>query len=163
MGILEKVTHAEWAAPIVLVPKGDGSLRLCGDYKMTVNRSIEIEQYPLPKANELFSSLSGGQQFTKLDLAQAYQQLPLDEESQRFCCINTHQGLYRFTRLPFGVLSAPAIFQRVMDTILQGIPHVQCYIDDLLITGANEEEHIYTQFRCCSETSSKLRYLSQAV
>ena len=142
MGILEKVTHAEWAAPIVLVPKGDGSLRLCGDYKMTVNRSIEIEQYPLPKANELFSSLSGGQQFTKLDLAQAYQQLPLDEESQRFCCINTHQGLYRFTRLPFGVSSAPAIFQRVMDTILQGIPHVQCYIDDLLITGANEEEHI---------------------
>ena len=81
LGILEKVTHAEWAAPIVLVPKGDGSLRLCGDYKMTVNRSIEIEQYPLPKANELFSSLSGGQQFTKLDLAQAYQQLPLDEES----------------------------------------------------------------------------------
>ena len=126
----------------MLVPKSDGSLRLCGDYKLTVNRSLEVEQYPLPKASDLFSSLTGGQKFTKLDLAQAYQQLPLDQKSQEYCIINTHQGLYRFTRLPFGVASAPAVFQRVIDTILQGIPHVLCYLDDLLITGTTEEEHL---------------------
>ena len=141
-GIIEKVPYADWAAPIVLVPKSDGSLRLCGDYKLTVNRSLEVEQYPLPKASDLFSSLTGGQKFTKLDLAQAYQQLPLDQKSQEYCIINTHQGLYRFTRLPFGVASAPAVFQRVIDTILQGIPHVLCYLDDLLITGTTEEEHL---------------------
>ena len=72
-GIIEKVPYADWAAPIVLVPKSDGSLRLCGDYKLTVNRSLEVEQYPLPKTSDLLSSLMGGEKFTKLDLAQAYQ------------------------------------------------------------------------------------------
>ena len=142
IGVLEKVPHADWAAPLVVVPKRDGTLRLCGDYKQTVNRCIEVEQYPLPKPNDLFSSLSGGLKFTKLDLTQAYQQLPLDPESQKYCVINTHKGLYRYTRLPFGIASAPAIFQRVMDTILQGIPRVNCYIDDVLITGATEQEHL---------------------
>ena len=65
-GIIEKVPYADWAAPIVLVPKSDESLRLCGDYKLTVNRSLEVEQYPLPKASDLFSSLTSGQKFTKL-------------------------------------------------------------------------------------------------
>ena len=65
----------------------------------------------------------------------------LHEDSQPYGTINTHQGLYRYTQLPFGIASAPAIFQRTMDTILQGIPHVQCYIDKILITAATEEEH----------------------
>ena len=143
IGVLEKVPHAEWAAPLVVVPKKDGTVRLCGDYKQTVNRRLEVDQYPLPKPNDLFSSLSGGQKFTKLDLTQAYQQLPLDPESQKYCVVNTHQGLYRYKRLPFGVASAPAIFQRVMDIVLQGIPRVHCYIDDVLISGATEEEHLH--------------------
>ena len=141
-GIVEKVERSDWAAPVVLVPKRDGSIRLCGDYKLTVNRHLDVDQYPLPIANDLFVSLTGGKKFTKLDLAQAYQQMALEEQSQTYCTINTHQGLYRFNRLPFGVASAPAIFQRTMDTILQGIPHVLCYIDDLLITGETEEEHL---------------------
>ena len=139
---MEKVERSDWAAPVVLVPKRDGSIRLCGDYKLTVNRHLDVDQYPLPIANDLFVSLTGGKKFTKLDLAQAYQQMALEEQSQTYCTINTHQGLYRFNRLPFGVASAPAIFQRTMDTILQGIPHVLCYIDDLLITGETEEEHL---------------------
>ena len=55
--------------------------------------------------------------------------------------VNTHQGLYRYTRLPFGVASAPAVFQRAMDSILQGMSHVICYIDDILVTGATADEH----------------------
>ena len=141
-GILVKVSRADWAAPIVLVPKGDGCIRLCGDYKVTINPSLDIDRYPLPKPEDLFTSLTGGKKFTKLDLTQAYQQMPLAEESQQYSTINTHQGLYQFTRLPFGVASAPAIFQRTMDTILQGIPRVLCYIDDLLITGSTEKEHL---------------------
>ena len=65
----------------------------------------------------------------------------LDEESSKLIVINTHQGLYRYTRLPFGVASAPAVFQRAMDSILQGMSHVICYIDDILITGATISEH----------------------
>ena len=125
------------------VPKQDGKFRICGDYKVTVNAALDIDQYPLPKPDDLFTSLAGGQKFTKLDLAQAYQQLVLDESSRKFTTITTHQGLYQYTRLPFGIASAPAIFQKTMDQILQGIPHVTCYIDDILITGANEQEHLH--------------------
>ena len=71
-----------------------------------------------------------------------YQQLLLDDASQELTTITTHQELYQYCRLPFGVASAPAIFQRTMDTILQGIPHVICYIDDILITGQNDEQHL---------------------
>ena len=123
-GIIEKVSHSDWATPIVAVPKRDGSYRICGDYKVTVNPELEIDQYPLLNPSDLFASLSGGKKFTKIDLSQAYQQLLLDQNSKELTTINTHQGLCRYTRLPFGVASAPAIFQRTMDTLLQGIPNV---------------------------------------
>ena len=80
-GIVERVDHSDWAAPIVIVPKKDGRLRICGDYKVTVNQELEINQYPLPKPEELFATLAGGKIFTKLDLSQAYLQLQLDEKS----------------------------------------------------------------------------------
>eukprot|EP00731_Ephydatia_muelleri_P000635 Em0001g635a len=103
-----------------------------------------VDQYPLPKPSDLFAALSGGKWFTKLDLAQAYTQMELDEVSRQFVAINTHRGLYRYTRLPFGIASAPAIFQRAMDTILQGMSGVLCYLDDTLIVGKNKEEHLAT-------------------
>ena len=141
-GILEKVTYSEWAAPVVAVPKKDGKFRICGDYKVTINSVLETDQYPLPKPEELFATLAGGITFTKLDLSQAYTQIPLDEESVRYVTINTHKGLYRYKRLPYGVASAPAIFQKFMDSTLQGIPNVTCYIDDILVTGSTHAEHL---------------------
>ena len=141
-GILEKVTYSEWATPIVAVAKPDGRYRICGDFKVTVNPTLKVDQYPLPKVDDLFATLAGGRKFTKLDLSQAYLQLELHPESRQYCTINTHRGLYQFTRLPFGISSAPAMFQKVMDTILQGAPQTLCFIDDILITGSSEEEHL---------------------
>ena len=141
-GIIEKVDRSEWAAPIVPIPKGDGHLRICGDYRVTVNPLLVVDQHPLPKPEELFSSLSGGQKFSKIDLSHAYQQMVLEEDSRKYVVINTHKGLYRYTRLPFGIAPAPALFQRTMDTILQGIPNVLCYLDDILITGSTQKEHL---------------------
>ena len=66
-GIIEKVAHSKWAAPIVPVPKGDGKMRLCGDYKVTVNQSLQVDQYPLPKPEYLFASLARGVKFSKTD------------------------------------------------------------------------------------------------
>ena len=143
-GVIEPVQFADWAAPVVPVVKKDGSIRICGDFKVTINRATKVDSYPLPKVEDLLASLGGGKTFTKLDLAHAYQQIPLEENSKQYVVINTHKGLYRYNRLPFGVSSAPAIFQRTMEGILRGIPKVCVYIDDILITGATEQEHIRT-------------------
>ena len=141
-GILEKVTSSDWAAPVVPVPKGDGRIRVCGDYKVTCNPCLEPDQYPLPKPSDLFASLAGGKSFSKVDLSEAYLQISLSEESRACVTINTHQGLYRYTRLPFGVSPAPAIFQGTMDAILQGVPHTVCFLDDILVTGSTQQEHL---------------------
>ncbi|XP_037398305.1 uncharacterized protein K02A2.6-like [Pygocentrus nattereri] len=142
--IIEPVQVAEWAAPIVPVRKPDGSIRICGDYKLTVNRASRVDQYPIPKVEDLFAQLNGGQHFTKLDMSHAYQQVVLEEESRKYVTINTHKGLYTYTRLPFGAASSPAIFQRTMEGILGGIPNVAIYLDDILCTGPNEQEHLKT-------------------
>ena len=142
LGIIEPVQFSRWAAPIVPVLKEDKTAWICRDYKLTVNQVSKLEEYPLPRIEDLFATLSGGKLFTKLDMSQAYQQLLLDEESKEYVTINTHKGLFKYNRLVFGVASSPAIFQRTMDTLLQGIPHVAVYLDDILITGATEAEHL---------------------
>ena len=98
--------------------------------------------FPLPRIDDLFASLAGGKAFSKLDLAHAYQQLELDDESKKFVVINTHKGLFRYNSLPFGVSAAPAIFQRTIEGILQGIFSVCVYLDDILVTGKTEEKHL---------------------
>ena len=142
-GIVESVRFSERAAPIVPVVKRDGTIRICGDYKLTVNQASQVDTYPLPLVDSLFASLAGGKSFTKLDLAHAYNQLQLDEDSRKYVTINTHKGLFQYTRLPFGVASAPAIFQRTMESILRGLPHVCVYLDDILVTGESDAAHIH--------------------
>ena len=104
----------------------------------------QLHHYPIPKIEDIFATLEDGKTYTKLDLSQAYQQLKLDAESQKYLVINTHKGLFRYTRLPYGISSAPGIFQKAMETLLQGIPHVTVYIDDILITGENDADHLQT-------------------
>ena len=58
--MLERVDHSEWAAPVVAVPKKDGAVRLCGDYKVTINPFLDVDQYPLPRPEEFFATLAGG-------------------------------------------------------------------------------------------------------
>lgn len=96
-GVLKPVKYSEWTAPVVLILKRDGKTRLCGDYKMTVNQVASLEQYPIPHVEDLFMPLTGGKTFSKLDMSHAYQQIRLDEHSQKYVTINTLKGLYTYT------------------------------------------------------------------
>ena len=116
-GTLEPVEFSNWAMPLVCVPKADGTVRLCGDYKVTVNPALHVDQHPIPTLEQAFGRLAHGQRFTKIDLKSAYQQLVLDEASRELVTINTPKGLFRYTRLPFGIASRPAIWQRFIDQV----------------------------------------------
>lgn len=89
------------------------------------------ETYPLPRVEDLLASLSGGTAFSKFDLTHAYQQVVVDDEAKQLATIDTHKGLYRVNRLPFGVASAPTLIQRIIENLLQGIPGVFIYLDDI--------------------------------
>ena len=144
-GIIEPIAFSEWAAPIVPVLKADKtSVRICGDFKLTVNRVAKLDRYPIPKVYDLFSSLAVGRYFTKLDLSQAYLQIGLDDQSKSLVVVNTHKGLFQYNCLPYGISLAPAIFQRIMESLLKGIPHVVSYLDDILISGSTVQEHMDT-------------------
>ena len=134
-GVIEPNTFSEWAAPIVPVLKKEGTVRICGDYKLSVNQASKVDIYSLPKIDNLFASLAGGKTFSKLDLTNAYQQISLDKQSKKIVAINTYKGLFQYNCLPFGVAATPSIFQQIMETFLQDLLGVCIYLDDILITG----------------------------
>lgn len=138
--IIRPIKYSEWATPIVPVVKPDGSIRICGDYKCTVNQILCNETYPLPTNTEVFATLSNCKWFSRLDLDRAYTQVKVDEESAKILTLNTHKGLFEVTRLPFGISTAPSIFQRLMESILGDVPGVVVYLDDILIGGSTMEE-----------------------
>ena len=130
--------------------KRDGSIRICGDYKVTVNLAAKTDTYPLPKIDDLFASVLGGKLFSKVDLASAYQQILLDEQSKEYTTINTPKGLYCAL---WGSISS--LYLPEDNGVLQGIDHVCVYLDDILVTGATEEEHLQNladQIRKCRYT-----------
>ena len=94
----------------VAVPKSDGSVRVCGDYKVSANKAVTCDTHPIPRSEDIFTAMSGGGVISKLDLSHAYLQLQLDDKARDYLVINTHKGLFEYTRMPFGITSAPAIF-----------------------------------------------------
>ncbi|XP_063390080.1 uncharacterized protein K02A2.6-like isoform X1 [Cydia fagiglandana] len=143
-GVIRPVTRSDWATPLVIARKADGGIRLCADYKVTLNPNLLVDRYPVPKVDDLFSTLSGYKYFTKLDLSQAYNQLVLDEASTEYTVINTHRGLFKYTRLVYGLASSPGIFQKFMEDLFKGVPDVIIFYDDILIKSKDIGSHLHT-------------------
>ena len=140
-GVISPVTvPTTWCSGLVPVPKANGSVRLCVDLTQ-LNKAVQREIHPMPSVDESLAKLGKSRFFTKLDANSGFWQLPLDEESRLLTTFVTPFGRYCFNRLPFGISSAPEIFQRTMSEILKEVDGVICQMDDILVHGADQEEH----------------------
>ena len=136
-------SKSPWASPIVLVPKKDGSTRLCVDYRR-VNEITHKDAYPIPRVDDTLDTLAGSKWFSTLDLKSGYWQVEVDREHREKTAFCTHEGLFQFNVIPFGLCNAPATFQRLMDIILMGLQWTSClvYIDNMIIVGKTFDEHL---------------------
>lgn len=140
-GIIEEITEpTEWVSPMVLVLKPNGDVRICVDLKK-LNQAVQRERYVIPTVDDIIHQLRGSSVFSKLDAQSGFWQLPLHEDTARLTTFITPFGRFYMKRVPFGISSAPEIFQRVMSEILQGIDGVICYFDDILCHTKTMEEH----------------------
>ena len=154
-GIAEPAT-TEWASPIVFAPKKDGTLRFCVDYRR-LNAMTIRDSYPIPRMDECIDSLGNAQVFSTLDANAGYWQVELDERDKDKTAFVTHHGLYRYTRMPFGLKNAPATFQRAMDVILASVKWQTAivYLDDVIVFSTDIGQHVH-------QVDRVLRLMSEA-
>lgn len=130
-GIITKVNTSDWGSPLVVIPKPDGNVRLCVDYKIAVNPQLVSAHYPIRRIDEILNNLKNSKYFCKLDLFKAYLHVEVDEDSQKIQTISTHRGTYQMKRLSFGIKTAPSEFIRILDQILAGLEGTLSYFDDI--------------------------------
>ena len=136
-----RASKSDWASPLVVVKKPDGSWRPCGDYRM-LNEITQPDRYPLPRIQDLLNKINNPHIFTKLDLEKAYHQIPICDEDISKTAVITPFGLFEYTKMPFGLRNASQTFQRHMDNVLrEHQEHSLSYIDDVLIFSKTEAEH----------------------
>ena len=141
IGVISQVDQpTPWCAGIVVAPKRNGDIRICIDLK-ALNESVLREVYPLPTVDETLAQLTGATVFSKLDANSGFWQIPLADSSRLLTTFITPFGRYCFNKLPFGISSAPELFQKRMGQILEGLDGVLCQMDDVLVFGSNQQEH----------------------
>ena len=118
------------------------SIRVCGDYSVTVNSQLEDHRQPIPLLEDLMRKLGRGYCFSKIDLANAYNQICLSPDSQKKLALSTQKGVLLRKRLPFGIKSAPGYFQEIMEQLTQNLRGVAVYFDDILVSGDNAKDHL---------------------
>ena len=137
-----RTSTSPWASPIVLVAKKDGDVRFCVDYRK-LNRVAKFDAYPMPRIEELIDTVGPARVISTLDLAKGYWQIPVDEGSKDKTAFTTPFGLYEFNVMPFGLHSAPATFQRMINHVLRDCwSFARAYIDDIVIFSSSWEEHL---------------------
>ncbi|GJQ78594.1 hypothetical protein Trydic_g11704 [Trypoxylus dichotomus] len=134
-------SNSDYASPIILVPKKNGEPRLCVDYR-ALNRITVKDRYPLPLIDDLLDRLAGKRYYSTLDMASGYHKVPMHKESIHKTAFITPDGQYEYLRVPFGLMNAPAAFQRVINKMLGGMQHTEVlpYMDDILMPSGTVED-----------------------
>ena len=125
-GVIEP-SHSPWTSPIVLVTKKDGSTRFCIDYRR-LNKITKRDSYPLPRVDTTLDAINGSSWFLTLDLKSGYWQVKMESDDKEKTAFTTGEGLWQFIVMPFGLLNAPATFERLMERVLQGLPWTICLV-----------------------------------
>lgn len=137
-GYYKKVECSEWASTTHVVIKKNGALRITGNYKPTVNPQMVVDEHPIPKPEDLFNKIKGATIFAHLDVTDAYTHVPIDEKFGEILTLNTiTHGLIQPTRAVYGAANIPAIWQRKMEEVLQGLPNCINFFDDILLFAEN--------------------------
>ena len=141
-GVIEP-SSSPWATPVVLVPKQDGSLRFCCDYRKLNNITVK-NATPLPLIQDVLESLDGAKYYSNIDLRSGYWQIPLREEDKAKTAFTTYWGLFEFVVMPFGLTTAPGVFSQMMQTVLGDAQrsHCLCFLDDVVVHSKTADEHI---------------------
>ena len=140
-GIIEP-SNSPWCSPVVLVPKPNGTLRFCIDFRQ-LNKVSKFDTYPMPRVDELIEGLGNAMYLSTLDLTKGYWQIPLTQSAKEKTAFSTQSGLYHFNVLPFGLHGAPATFQRLMDHLLRSHSgYAAAYLDDIVVFSPSWESHL---------------------
>jgi len=140
-GIIRR-SSSQWASPLHMVKKKDGSWRPCGDYRR-LNLATTPDRYPLPNIQDLSGKLAGCQYFSVIDLIKGYHQIPVAAEDIPKTAIITPFGLFEYVYMPFGLRNAAQTFQRLMDRLFAKYGFVFIYLDDILVASSTQEEHLH--------------------
>ena len=134
-------SHSNWSSPCVMVPKPDGSYRVCQDFR-AINLKSKTDTYPIPRIDDCIDKIGHTKFVSKFDLLKGYWQVPLTERAKEISAFVTPDGLYQYTVMPFGLKNAPATFQRLVNNIIAEVEGCEAYIDDLVVYSETWENHL---------------------
>ena len=136
-------SQSEWSSPCILVPKPDGTFRMCTDYRK-VNSVTKTDTFPIPRIDDCIDNIGQAKFVTKFDLLKGFWQIPLTNRAKEISAFVTPDGLYQYKVMPFGMKNSPATFQRLVNSLIFNLAGCKAYIDDAIIFSEEWERHLQT-------------------